>query len=64
MLESSDLRTTKIPLAHGAGRMPALGFGTLIPDPALTISSYRNLKMLDIVSISRLVNDVTANDSQ
>jgi hypothetical protein len=29
MIESSDLRMTKIPLSHGAGQMPALGFGTL-----------------------------------
>lgn len=26
------LRDTKLPLSHGAGSMPALGFGTLIPD--------------------------------
>ena len=36
---SSDLRMTRIPLIHGAGHMPALGFGTLIPDPAVTISA-------------------------
>src|SRR5262245_37840360 len=36
MTESSDLRLTRIPLLHGAGQMPALGFGTLIPDPVLT----------------------------
>lgn len=39
MIEFSDLRMTKIPLNQGAGRMPALGFGTLIPDPAVTISA-------------------------
>jgi aldehyde reductase len=33
---SVDLRHTKIPLNHGAGSIPALGFGTLIPDPAET----------------------------
>ena len=38
MIESSDLRMTRIPLNHGAGHMPALGFGTLIPDAAVTIS--------------------------
>ena len=38
-MESSELRTKRIPLAHGAGQMPALGFGTLIPDPAVTISA-------------------------
>jgi len=41
MIESSDFHTKRIPLSHGAGQMPALGFGTLIPDPALTISATR-----------------------
>jgi aldehyde reductase len=31
-----------MPLNHGAGRIPALGFGTLIPDPVLTISATRD----------------------
>jgi diketogulonate reductase-like aldo/keto reductase len=30
------LRFTKIPLAYGSGAMPALGFGSLIPDPFAT----------------------------
>jgi diketogulonate reductase-like aldo/keto reductase len=30
------LRSTKIPLSYGSGAMPALGFGTLIPDPVAT----------------------------
>jgi alcohol dehydrogenase (NADP+) len=42
MQESSDLRMTRIPLSHGAGQMPALGFGTLIPDPALTLTATRD----------------------
>src|SRR5579863_1256457 len=42
MTESSDLRMTRIPLKHGTGQMPALGFGTLIPDPALTITATRD----------------------
>jgi alcohol dehydrogenase (NADP+) len=42
MNASSDLRMTRIPLSNGAGRMPALGFGTLIPDPALTITATRD----------------------
>ena len=42
MIESTDLRMTRIPLNNGAGRMPALGFGTLIPDPAVTISATRD----------------------
>ena len=39
MIDSSDLRMLSIPLNHGAGRMPALGFGTLIPDAAVTVSA-------------------------
>src|ERR1700690_433266 len=42
MIEPSDLRTTRMPLSHGAGHMPVLGFGTLIPDAAATISATRN----------------------
>jgi diketogulonate reductase-like aldo/keto reductase len=36
MAEFDDLRYTKIPLNNGAGAIPALGFGTLIPDPVAT----------------------------
>jgi alcohol dehydrogenase (NADP+) len=32
---------TRIPLNHGGGQMPALGFGTLIPDAAVTITATR-----------------------
>jgi alcohol dehydrogenase (NADP+) len=42
MTESSDLRLTKIPLNNGSGHIPALGFGTLIPDAAETIAATRN----------------------
>ena len=42
MIESSDFRTKRIPLNHGAGHMPVLGFGTLIPDAAATISATRD----------------------
>ena len=42
MIDSSDFRTVSLPLNHGAGRMPALGFGTLIPDPAVTRSATRD----------------------
>src|SRR5208282_5588809 len=42
MTESSDLRMTRIPLSNGAGRIPALGFGTLIPDAAVTITATRD----------------------
>ena len=33
---SSNLRVAKISLKSGAGAIPALGFGTLIPDPVAT----------------------------
>jgi len=37
-----DLRHTKIPLNNGAGQIPALGCGTLIPDPAETRRATRD----------------------
>jgi alcohol dehydrogenase (NADP+) len=36
MLELDNLRDTKLSLNNGSGAMPALGFGTLIPDPVAT----------------------------
>src|ERR1700685_2160756 len=36
MLSPNDLRYTKIPLNNGSSAIPALGFGTLIPDPVAT----------------------------
>jgi alcohol dehydrogenase (NADP+) len=42
MIESTDFRTAKMLLNHGTGHMPALGFGTLIPDAAVTISATRD----------------------
>jgi aldehyde reductase len=42
MIESSDLRLTRMPLANGGGHLPALGFGTLIPDPAVTKTATAN----------------------
>ncbi len=33
MVESDNLRYTKIPLNNGSGAIPALGFGALIPVP-------------------------------
>src|SRR6478672_2975983 len=36
MEESDNLRYTKLPLNDGHGAIPALGFGTLIPDPVAT----------------------------
>jgi alcohol dehydrogenase (NADP+) len=42
MTEYSDIRLTKMRLNNGSGHMPALGFGTLIPDPALTRTATRD----------------------
>jgi hypothetical protein len=42
----TDLRAAKIPLKSGTGSIPALGFGTLIPDPAETrIATTNALKV-------------------
>jgi alcohol dehydrogenase (NADP+) len=37
-----DLRSARFPLRQGVGQLPALGFGTLISDSALTISATRD----------------------
>jgi alcohol dehydrogenase (NADP+) len=42
MTGSSDIRLTRITLNNGSGQMPALGCGTLIPDPAETIVATRD----------------------
>ncbi len=42
MPDSPEIRLTRIPLANASGQIPALGFGTLIPDPAVTISATRD----------------------
>jgi hypothetical protein len=36
MAAPDTLRYAKIPLTHESGAIPALGFGTLIPDPLAT----------------------------
>jgi len=41
MTEPADFRSKRIALNHGGGRMPALGFGTLIPDAATTTRATR-----------------------
>jgi diketogulonate reductase-like aldo/keto reductase len=41
MREPDKLRYTKLPLRDGAGAIPALGFGTLIPDPVATKNATR-----------------------
>jgi alcohol dehydrogenase (NADP+) len=42
MTNSPDLQLTELPLNNGAGHIPALGFGTLIPDAVLTTNSTRD----------------------
>jgi len=41
MSDADRLRYTKIPLNNGSGEIPALGFGTLIPDPITTKEAVR-----------------------
>ncbi len=41
MSDADGLRYTKIPLNNGADKIPALGFGTLIPDPIATKEAVR-----------------------
>jgi diketogulonate reductase-like aldo/keto reductase len=36
IMTNDEIRFTKIPIAHGSGALPAVGFGTLIPDPLAT----------------------------
>jgi len=36
MATPDTLRLSRIPLTHGSGALPAVGFGTLIPDPLAT----------------------------
>ena len=42
MTTNHNLRFAKIPLNFGTGSIPALGFGTLIPDPTETKSAITN----------------------
>ena len=41
MLETDNLRHLKLALNNGSGAIPALGFGTLIPDPIATRNATR-----------------------
>ena len=41
MTISDSLRYTAFHLAHGSGELPAVGFGTLIPDPLATKQATR-----------------------
>jgi alcohol dehydrogenase (NADP+) len=40
--EIADLRQAKIPLVHGTGAIPVIGFGSLIPDP---VAARKAIKM-------------------
>jgi diketogulonate reductase-like aldo/keto reductase len=42
MSDADRLRYTKIPLNNGSDQIPALGFGTFIPDPIATKEAVRN----------------------
>jgi alcohol dehydrogenase (NADP+) len=42
MAKTADFRLTRIPLNNGSGHMPALGCGTLIPDPVATKTATRD----------------------
>ena len=42
MTASTELRYTRMQLNNGSGSMPALGFGTLIADPAVTKTATRD----------------------
>jgi diketogulonate reductase-like aldo/keto reductase len=41
MVESDNLRYAKMALHNGSGAIPALGFGTLIPDPVATTAATK-----------------------
>ena len=43
MSDADGLRYKKIPLNNGSDQIPALGFGTLIPDPIATKRSSQNV---------------------
>jgi diketogulonate reductase-like aldo/keto reductase len=41
MAPADTLRYTTIPLVHGSGAIPAVGFGTLVPDPVATVRATK-----------------------
>jgi diketogulonate reductase-like aldo/keto reductase len=41
MIQTDNFRSTQLTLSNGAGAIPALGFGTLIPDPIATRNATR-----------------------
>src|SRR5271169_5124569 len=63
MIETDNLCYTKIALSHGAGAMPALGFGTLIPEPVATKNATKaaleaGFRLLDTAERYRTVTEV------
>ena len=42
MKTNDAIRHTRITLAHGSGALPAVGFGTLIPDPLVTKEAVKS----------------------
>src|SRR3974390_182441 len=63
MAESDDLRYVKMALNKGAGAIPALGFGTLIPDPVATRTATKaaletGFRLLDAAERYRNEKDV------
>src|ERR1700733_4160757 len=42
MIGLNEFQAARIPLAHEAGRIPTMGFGTLIADPAAALIATRN----------------------
>jgi hypothetical protein len=62
MIESSDLRMTRIPFSRRAGQMPALGFGTLIPDAAL-VERERKRFYTEGTEKKKQIHRFTQNDS-
>src|SRR6476620_3938769 len=55
MIESDNLRYTKLAIKNGSGAIPALGFGTLIPDPIATKKAAKS-KREDVFVATKLWN--------
>jgi diketogulonate reductase-like aldo/keto reductase len=59
MPATDNLRYTKIPLNNGSGAIPALGFGTLIPDPVATKAALEaGFRLLDTAERHRTEKEV------
>jgi diketogulonate reductase-like aldo/keto reductase len=63
MVASDDLRYTKIALNNGFGAIPALGFGTLIPDPVATRTATKaaleaGFRLIDAAELYRNETEV------